>query len=110
VGALVPATTTAVVTAVDSIREHAGRLGHFQRRRAGREQQEMPAHSQVAPWKKRCGPGWWVRLAQRGRFNGQLGVERVRKVRCPGCLWSGSARAAEVGHGSRLAGRGGTAG
>jgi diguanylate cyclase with GGDEF domain len=57
VDAHVPARTSPMVAAVDSVRNTlAGSVAISAARPAVRSR-KMPAHSQVAPWKKRCTPG-----------------------------------------------------
>jgi hypothetical protein len=53
----VPATTSATVTAVESIRNIPAGSVTIRTARAAASSRKIPAHSQVAPWKKRCRPG-----------------------------------------------------
>jgi len=57
VDAAVPATTSAMVAAVESIRNILAGSVTIIAARPAASSRKIPAHSQVAPWKKRCRPG-----------------------------------------------------
>src|SRR5580693_1770718 len=56
----VPAATSATVATVETVRNTLTGSANISTARAAVRSRKMPAHSQVAPWKKRCRPGWWV--------------------------------------------------
>lgn len=85
VDAPVSAVTSAAVTTVESIRNRAVGSVTISTARLAASSRKIPAHSQVAPWKKRSRPGGMGgRLPQRDHFSRQFGDERVRAARCPG--------------------------
>src|SRR5690242_13520353 len=53
-----PATTPPIVTAVVSSRKTLTVSVYISTARPTVVTKKMPAHSHVAPWKKRCSPGW----------------------------------------------------
>src|ERR1700685_4294512 len=57
VDAPVPATTSATVATVESIRNVLVGSVPITTARPAASNRKTPAHSQVAPWKKRCRPG-----------------------------------------------------
>src|ERR1035438_55621 len=57
VDAPVPATTSATVAAVESIRNTLAGSATISTASPAASTKKIPAHSQVAPWKKRCRPG-----------------------------------------------------
>src|ERR1700722_10737012 len=57
VEAPVPATTSAMVATVESIRKAPAGSVNVRTTRPTLSNRNIPAHSQVAPWMKRCGPG-----------------------------------------------------
>jgi hypothetical protein len=85
VDAAAPATMSAAVATVESIRNMAVGSVTISTARLAVSSRKMPAHSQVALWKKRCRARVVrSRLPQRDYFSRQLGDERVRAGRCPG--------------------------
>src|SRR5512132_821777 len=57
VDAPVPATTSAAVATVDSIRNRLAGSVTISTARPAVSSRKIPAHNQVAAWKKRCRPG-----------------------------------------------------
>ena len=53
----VPAATSTMVATVEIIRNTLAGSANIRTARAAVRSRKMAAHSQVAPWKKRCRPG-----------------------------------------------------